>query len=80
MSRSTSKQQAGPGDDIRDVEAVAGELVHYLRESDGTVQSVNEGSIAHAALERDPEFEETTRAKAEAAAKGARPPARTVKT
>lgn len=46
-------------------------LVHYLRESDGTVQSVNVGSDAHAILESGAEWTKTTRAKAVAASKQA---------
>jgi hypothetical protein len=46
-------------------------LVHYERESDGTVQSVNVGSDAHAILESGAEWSKTTRAKAVAASKKA---------
>lgn len=44
-----------------------GDLVHYLRKSDGEVQSVNEGSTAHQILESDGEWEKTTRARAKKA-------------
>lgn len=54
----------------QDAEAAdEGKLVHYLRESDGTVQSVNVGSDAHAILESGAEWSKTTRAKAVAASK-----------
>lgn len=42
-------------------------LVHYLRESDGTVQSVNPGTPEHAVLESSGDWKKTTRAKAKAA-------------
>lgn len=52
-----------------DDEEETGSLVHYVRESDGTVQSVNEGSDAHAILESGAEWSKTTRAQAVKAAK-----------
>ena len=41
-------------------------LVHYLRESDGTVQSVNEGTPEHDVLKSSGDWKKTTRAKAKA--------------
>lgn len=41
-------------------------LVHFLRERDGTVQSVNPGTPEHGVLLSDPEFTETTETVAKA--------------
>lgn len=56
--------------DRADDDEETGTLVHYLRESDGTVQSVNEGTDAHGILEAAAEWTKTTRARAVKAAKG----------
>jgi hypothetical protein len=54
---------AGPDVDVPDEED-RDRLVHYLRESDGTVQSVNPGTPEHGILAGSGDWSETSRAKA----------------